>query len=147
STARRCSTKKWCSSTSSRLSEKISCRPVDDRYKGKRSRIDDKVRRMTPTRKLLRPYAVTDGSRFRLKTVNPRDTGGMKSKDAAQEALADDLERMRTLQEKLYARGTWSLLLIFQAMDAAGKDSTIKHVMSGVDPQGCEVHSFKAPSS
>ncbi len=102
--------------------------------------------RMGSLRKFLHPYMITS-NRFRLKDVDPDDTGGIKSKEGARRALDDDLERLRNLQERLYARGTWSLLLIFQAMDAAGKDSTIEHVMSGVNPQGCDVHAFKAPSS
>ena len=69
-----------------------------------------------------------------------------KSKEQAEKALQEKVARTAELQDKLYARDTWSLLLIFQAMDAAGKDGAIKHVMSGVNPQGCEVHSFKAPS-
>jgi PPK2 family polyphosphate:nucleotide phosphotransferase len=102
--------------------------------------------RMSTPRKLLAPYTITS-DRFRLKDVDPDDTGGISSKNDAREALDADLERLRDLQEQLYARGTWSLLLIFQAMDAAGKDSTIEHVMSGVNPQGCDVHAFKTPSS
>jgi PPK2 family polyphosphate:nucleotide phosphotransferase len=102
---------------------------------------------MPALRKLLRPYAITSGERFRLKDIDPDDTAGISSKDDAAGALAEDLDRLRRLQEQLYARANWSLLLIFQAMDAAGKDSTIKHVMAGVDPQGCDVHSFKTPSS
>ena len=101
---------------------------------------------MSAIRKLLRPYIVTN-DRFSMKDVDPDDTGGIKGKEAAAGALKEDLERLCELQERLYARGTWSLLLIFQAMDAAGKDSTIKHVMSGVDPQGCDVHAFKSPST
>ena len=101
---------------------------------------------MSAFRKLLRPYVVTN-DRFRLKDVDPDDTGGIKSKEEARRALHEDLERLRNLQNQLWARATWSLLLVFQAMDAAGKDSTIEHVMSGVNPQGCDVHAFKAPSS
>ena len=97
-------------------------------------------------RKLLRPYIVTN-DRFRLKDVDPDDTGGIASKEDVRGAFEKDLGELRELQERLYARATWSLLIIFQAMDAAGKDSTIEHVMSGVNPQGCDVHSFKAPSS
>jgi len=97
---------------------------------------------------LLEPFRVTDGSKFRLKHVDPDDTLGLESdvKDEAQELLATGIERLRDLQEKLYAQDRWAVLLIFQAMDAAGKDSTIKHVMSGVNPQGVEVHAFKQPS-
>jgi PPK2 family polyphosphate:nucleotide phosphotransferase len=97
-------------------------------------------------RDLIEPFTITRGRRFSLDDVNPRDTHGVKSRTDAAGALERDLQRLRDLQDKLYARSTWSLLLIFQAMDAAGKDSTIKHVMSGVNPQACQVYSFKAPS-
>jgi PPK2 family polyphosphate:nucleotide phosphotransferase len=98
--------------------------------------------------KLLQRFQVTDGARFRLRDVDPADTLGLESefKDEAPKLLAGGVERMRDLQEKLYAQDRWAVLLIFQAMDAAGKDSTIKHVMSGVNPQGVEVASFKQPS-
>jgi PPK2 family polyphosphate:nucleotide phosphotransferase len=95
----------------------------------------------------LKPFRVTDGKKFKLKHVDPDDTGGLKSKDAATKLLAAGVERLAELQGKLYAQDRWSLLLVFQAMDAAGKDGTIKHVMSGVDPTGCQVFSFKAPSA
>jgi PPK2 family polyphosphate:nucleotide phosphotransferase len=98
--------------------------------------------------KLLQRFQVTDGARFRLRDVDPADTLGLESefKDEAPKLLAGGVERMRDLQEKLYAQDRWAVLLIFQAMDAAGKDSTIKDVMSGVNPQGVEVASFKQPS-
>jgi len=99
------------------------------------------------TAKLARSYRVDDGKRFQLKDYDPADTGNWHSIKQAQEQLQKDIARMADLQTKLYAQGRWSVLLIFQAMDAAGKDGTIKHVMSGVNPQGCEVYSFKAPSS
>ncbi len=92
-------------------------------------------------------YKVSKGSHFSLKDVDPSDTGKMKSDEQAQELLARGVEMMSGLQEKLYAQDRWSLLLVFQAMDAAGKDGTIKHVLSGINPQGCQVTSFKAPSS
>jgi PPK2 family polyphosphate:nucleotide phosphotransferase len=98
-------------------------------------------------RRLVRSFTVTEGRKFRLTDVDPGDTAGIESKEDAAEALARELVRLRDLQEKLYAQGTWALLIIFQAMDAAGKDSTIEHVMSGVNPQGCQVFPFKAPSS
>src|SRR4029434_7688745 len=79
-------------------------------------------------------------------SIDPGDTRGFDSKRRARERLARDIEILAELQEKLYAQDRWALLVIFQAMDAAGKDSTIKHVMSGVNPQGCQVYSFKAPS-
>jgi PPK2 family polyphosphate:nucleotide phosphotransferase len=102
---------------------------------------------MSTARQLLQAYKVTKGRDFRLTRVDPRDTGGIRSRERAARLLADGKERLAALQEKLYADDRWALLLIFQAMDAAGKDSTIKHVMSGVNPQGCEVYSFKAPSA
>jgi PPK2 family polyphosphate:nucleotide phosphotransferase len=99
--------------------------------------------------KLSRPYRVTSGRSFRLKHHDPADTLSFTSEDKprAQAALATGIEALSGLQDKLYAQDQWSVLLIFQAMDAAGKDGAIKHVMSGVNPQGCEVHSFKAPTS
>jgi PPK2 family polyphosphate:nucleotide phosphotransferase len=97
--------------------------------------------------KLAKPYRIEDGSGFRLKQIDPRNTGRLKSKAHAHEALRDGVTRLSELQEMLYAQDRWALLLIFQAMDAAGKDSTIKHVMTGVNPQGCQVFSFKAPSA
>jgi PPK2 family polyphosphate:nucleotide phosphotransferase len=92
---------------------------------------------------------VDKGSRFRLKDVDPGDTLDFKSEDKprSKEALAISVEALAELQDKLYAQDRWALLLIFQAMDAAGKDGAIKHVMSGVNPQGCQVFSFKAPSA
>ena len=98
-------------------------------------------------RALISRFRIANGRTFRLKDHDPDDTGGIGSKDEATDRLARGLESLRDQQEKLYAQGTWALLLIFQAMDAAGKDSTIKHVMSGVNPQGCQVSSFKAPSA
>jgi PPK2 family polyphosphate:nucleotide phosphotransferase len=99
--------------------------------------------------KLAAPYYVSDGRKFRLKDFDPGSVGGLgdETKQRAQALLKSSVETLSRLQEKLYAQGQWSLLLIFQAMDAAGKDGVIKHVMSGVNPQGCQVTSFKAPSS
>jgi len=96
---------------------------------------------------LARRFRVDDGRKFRLKDYDPGDTGDLKSKDDALEALQKGVERLSELQEMLYAQDRWGVLLIFQAMDAAGKDGVIKHVMSGVNPQGCQVYSFKAPSA
>ena len=95
------------------------------------------------------PFRVTDGKRFRLDDVDPGDTLGLKSEDKARakEALANGVETLAALQDMLYAQDRWGVLLIFQAMDAAGKDGAIKHVMSGINPQGCQVFSFKAPTS
>lgn len=92
-------------------------------------------------------YRVSNGSRFRLKDVDPADPWGKRLKPIAGQMLKQGGKRLAGLQERLFAQDRWSVLLIFQAMDAAGKDATIKHVMSGVNPQGCDVHSFKAPSS
>jgi PPK2 family polyphosphate:nucleotide phosphotransferase len=97
--------------------------------------------------KYVNPFRVTDGASFRLKDFDPADTLGLKSKEHAHETLARGITRLSELQEMLYAQDRWGILVILQAMDAAGKDSTIKHVMSGVNPQGCSVTSFKAPSS
>lgn len=92
-------------------------------------------------------YCVDNGKKFRMTDFDPGDTWKLDSKDEAQKLLEHSLERLSEMQGRLYAQDEWALLLIFQAMDAAGKDGTIKHVMSGVNPQGCEVYSFKAPSS
>jgi len=100
-------------------------------------------------RDFAKPFRITNGGKFRLKDVDPGDTLGFKSEDKprAKEALAIGVEALAELQDKLYAQDKWAVLLIFQALDAAGKDGAIKHVMSGVNPQGCQVHSFKAPSA
>jgi PPK2 family polyphosphate:nucleotide phosphotransferase len=98
-------------------------------------------------RSLAKPFRVTDGN-FRLKDVDPGDTLGLpENKPRAKEALATGIEILAELQDRLYAQDSWAVLLVFQAMDAAGKDGAIKHVMSGVNPQGCQVFSFKAPTS
>jgi PPK2 family polyphosphate:nucleotide phosphotransferase len=89
---------------------------------------------------------VEDGKGFRLSDHDPDDTGGIGSKEEGRSRLLESTERLREMQEMLYAQDRWAVLLIFQAMDAAGKDSTIEHVMSGVNPMGCQVYSFKAPS-
>jgi PPK2 family polyphosphate:nucleotide phosphotransferase len=95
------------------------------------------------------PFRVERGDGFRLKDVDPGDTLHLHSEDKprAREALTMGIELLAEFQDRLYAQDSWGLLLIFQAMDAAGKDGTIKHVMSGVNPQGCQVSSFKAPTS
>lgn len=97
--------------------------------------------------KLAKPYRVSDGDKFRLKDFDPQDTGEFKSKEEAKGLLEKSVAHIEELQDKLYAQDRWCLLLIFQAMDAAGKDGAIKHVMSGINPQGCQVYSFKAPSN
>ena len=91
-------------------------------------------------------YRVTEGKGFRLGDFDPGDTWKLKSRDHAQQWLEEGVARLSELQGRLYAENQWALLLIFQAMDTAGKDGTIKHVLSGVNPQGCQVYSFKAPS-
>jgi PPK2 family polyphosphate:nucleotide phosphotransferase len=100
-------------------------------------------------KKFAEPYRIVKGKDFRLKQVEPGDTGELEKEDKeeAKEALQTGVEALTELQDMLYAQDSWALLLIFQAMDAAGKDSAIKHVMSGVNPQGCQVAAFKAPSS
>ena len=97
--------------------------------------------------KLADAFAVRHGDSFRLKDYDPSDTPGVRSKEQAALLLQQSISFLRELQEKLYAQDQWSLLVIIQAMDAAGKDSLIKHVMSGVNPQGCQVASFKQPST
>ena len=99
--------------------------------------------------KFIKPYVVESGKHFRLKDHDPADTHNLNSEDKpeAKKLVKEGVEMLSDLQDVLYAQGSWGLLLIFQAMDAAGKDSTIKHVMSGVNPQGVDVHSFKAPST
>ncbi len=99
--------------------------------------------------KMLKRYRIDEGKHFRLKDHDPGDTHGLKSaaKPQAQELLTRGVEELARLQDILAAQDRWALLLVFQAMDAAGKDGTIKHVMSGVNPQGVQVTSFKAPSS
>jgi PPK2 family polyphosphate:nucleotide phosphotransferase len=106
---------------------------------------------MNPLKRVLNiadQYRISNGDKFRLKDIDPGDTAGLKSdlKDEAQELLQQSVKHLADLQDKLYAQDRWALLLIFQAMDAAGKDGTIKHVMSGLNPQGVDVHPFKAPS-
>jgi PPK2 family polyphosphate:nucleotide phosphotransferase len=97
----------------------------------------------------FKQFLVEPDKKFKLKGRDPGDTAGFKSKKEAnaKERLTEGIERLRQLQERLYAHDRWALLIIFQAMDAAGKDSTIEHVMSGVNPQGCQVYSFKQPSA
>ena len=101
------------------------------------------------SRKFAEPYCVTNGAKFRLKDCDPADTGKatLEDKPKAKELLETGIQVLAELQDVLYAQDRWSLLLIFQAMDAAGKDGVIKHVMSGLNPQGCQVYSFKSPSA
>jgi PPK2 family polyphosphate:nucleotide phosphotransferase len=98
--------------------------------------------------KLIQTFRIDKPGKFRLADYHPADTCGLDfEKGEAKALLADGVERLSTLQEKLYAQNRWAVLAVFQAMDAAGKDGAIKHVMSGVNPQGCQVHAFKAPSA
>jgi len=98
--------------------------------------------------KILKRYRIDDPDRFRLTSFDCADTGGLDlDKDAANALLAQDSERLARLQERLHAYDRWALLVVLQGMDTAGKDGVIKHVMNGVNPQGCEVHPFKAPSA
>jgi len=101
------------------------------------------------SRQFSKPFRIADGKGFRLKDIDPGDTLHLKSGDKpqAKEALQAGTEALCELQDKLYAQDKWALLIVLQAMDAAGKDGTIKHVMSGVNPQGCQVFSFKSPSA
>jgi PPK2 family polyphosphate:nucleotide phosphotransferase len=102
---------------------------------------------MSWANKLAKPYRVDKGKKFRLKDYDPVDTAKVHSREHAVELLEKGVARMAELQDMLYAQDQWGVLIIFQAMDAAGKDGAIKHVMSGVNPQGCQVYSFKAPSA
>ena len=98
--------------------------------------------------KYVEPFRITKGKGFKLADFDPGDTRGLRlDKGEAAELLQRGTEWLAEEQDMLYAQNRWSLLLVFQAMDAAGKDGTIKHVMSGVNPQGCQVFSFKQPSS
>jgi PPK2 family polyphosphate:nucleotide phosphotransferase len=97
--------------------------------------------------KLAKAYCVERGKHFKLKDFDPADTGGIRSKERAAAALQKSLEQLADLQDKLYAQDQWAVLLIFQGIDASGKDGVIKHVMAGVNPMGCQAYSFKAPSS
>jgi len=97
--------------------------------------------------RLAERYRVKNADSFRLKSVDPGDRDRLESEDVAADRLADGIKRLADLQDKLYAAHRWSVLLVIQAMDAAGKDSTIKHVMSGINPQGVSVTSFKQPSA
>jgi PPK2 family polyphosphate:nucleotide phosphotransferase len=97
--------------------------------------------------KLSDPYRIDHRKKFQLKDYDPSDTGGCDSKEHAQELLDKGITAMRELQDKLYAQDQWAVLIILQGMDASGKDGLIKHVMAGVNPEGCEVTSFKQPST
>jgi PPK2 family polyphosphate:nucleotide phosphotransferase len=109
----------------------------------------NKAKQFPRLKEFAKRYRVEKGKNFRLKDYDPADTGGLGSetKEEAQNLLKEGIELMADLQDKLYAEDRWGVLLIFQAMDAAGKDGTIKHVMSGLNPQGVQVYSFKTPSA
>src|SRR3954465_10715266 len=92
------------------------------------------------------PYLVTPGKKLKLSKFDPDDTGKFKDKDHVKADVEDNLSSLDKLQEVLYAQGKYSVLIVFQAMDAGGKDGAIEHIFSGVNPQGCSVSSFKAPS-
>jgi len=97
--------------------------------------------------RLVESYRITKGEKFRLKDCDPDDTGDVKNKEQSQKIIDDRAGLISNLQEKLYAQDRWGLLIVLQGMDAAGKDGVVKHVMSGINPQGCDVHSFKTPST
>ena len=109
----------------------------------------DQKKLMRRAADFVAPFRVTRGGKFQLKHIDPEDTMHLESEDKprAQQMLQEGVEALARLQEMLYAQDRWAVLLIFQAMDAAGKDGAIKHVMSGINPQGCQVYSFKAPTS
>jgi PPK2 family polyphosphate:nucleotide phosphotransferase len=97
--------------------------------------------------KIIKRYRIDDPKKFKLDHYRPDDTSDLSlDKDTAKPLLAEGIKRLSDLQERLYAQDRWAVLIVFQAMDAGGKDSVIKHVMSGINPQGCEVHSFKQPT-
>jgi PPK2 family polyphosphate:nucleotide phosphotransferase len=96
--------------------------------------------------RLAEAYRISKGERFRLKDYDTSNTGEVKNKEQSEKIIENRAGLLSSLQEKLYAQDRWALLLVLQGMDAAGKDGVIKHVMSGVNPQGCNVHAFKAPS-
>src|SRR2546427_53391 len=103
---------------------------------------------MTAAKKMLKRLRIDDPGQFRLATFDCADTCGIDlDKDAAKAMLEDDVKRLFDLQELLYADHRWAVLIVLQGMDAAGKDGLVKHVMSGLNPQGCDVHPFKAPSA
>ena len=102
---------------------------------------------MSWANKFSKPYRIESGKGFRLRDFDPTDTSHLHSEEHAKELLENSIREMAELQDKLYAQDRWGVLLVFQAMDAAGKDGAIKHVMSGLNPQGCQVYSFKTPSA
>jgi PPK2 family polyphosphate:nucleotide phosphotransferase len=119
---------------------------LESRARARRFKLRAKSSNVKKLGRLAQPYRIDDGKNFRLQDFDPSDTGKMRSREHAAAALQQGIEQLRGIQVKLYAQDEWAVLLIFQGMDAAGKDSTIKHVMAGVNPQGCQVYSFKPPS-
>src|ERR1700687_3588793 len=107
----------------------------------------DTFNRKETSRRLVKAFRIADGRTFQLSRFDPADTQGMDSKEKAEGLLAHGIDQLCNLQEKLYAQSRWAVLLIIQAMDAAGKDSVVTHVMSGLNPQGCQVSWFKARSA
>lgn len=105
------------------------------------------ARKLTDIPQLVQPYRVAQGKKLRLADFDPGDHQGLDLKSEAGDLLKEGIDRLSDMQRKLYAQDRWALLLIFQAMDAGGKDSVIQHVMSGINPQGCQVYSFKEPSA
>src|ERR1700736_4262919 len=98
--------------------------------------------------KLIKRFRIEKAHGFKLADFDPADTCGMDiGKSAAKDMIADGLRHLTTMQEKLYAQNRWALLIVLQGMDASGKDGVVKHVMSGLNPQGCEVHAFRAPTA
>ena len=104
-------------------------------------------RKLPKVGKLIEPYCVANGKNFRLKHFDPADRQNLDLKEQADQFLQQSISRLNDMQQKLYAQDRWALLLILEGMDAAGKDSAIRHVMSGVNPEGCQVYSFKEPST
>jgi PPK2 family polyphosphate:nucleotide phosphotransferase len=102
--------------------------------------------KLPKTSKFVKSYCVEHGKNFRLKDIDPADTQKLDLKEEAKDFLEKGVARLSDLQQKLYAQDQWAVLVMLQGMDGAGKDSVIRHVMSGVNPQGCEVYSFKQPS-
>jgi PPK2 family polyphosphate:nucleotide phosphotransferase len=102
--------------------------------------------KLPKTSKFVKGYCVEHGKDFRLKDIDPADTQNLNLKEEAKDFLEKGVARLSDLQQTLYAQDQWAVLVILQGMDGAGKDSVIRHVMSGVNPQGCEVYSFKQPS-
>ena len=117
---------------------------------GKKLSSDGKLSKKQRRRRLaelIEPFRVTSGKGFRLRDYDPGDSNGLHDKEEAEAYLKRGVQQLAAMQDKLYAQDQWGMLLIFQAMDAAGKDGAIKHVMSGINPQGCQVFAFKAPTS